>query len=144
MQTAQINFRIDPKLLKDIKQAAKKNDQAYTQWIIDACKDKLGQKAYTLEEISQQLDQHKTQLSQHETRLTQLEQRTDGKKDSPTHTKENLTQEITNKLTNAQLAKKIGVDPSTISRWATGKRQPPFDLEYSFDPTLKLWIKCET
>lgn len=133
MQTSQVNFRIDPKLLKDIKQAAKKNDQAYTQWIIDACKDKLGQKAYTLEEISQKLDQH-------ENRLTQLEQKTNPI--SPAG--ENLSQEVTDQLTNAELARKIGVAPSTVSRWATGKRQPPEDLKYKFDGHLKSWVKCET
>jgi transcriptional regulator with XRE-family HTH domain len=144
MQSAQVNFRIDPKFLKDIKQAANKNNQTYTQWIIDACKEKLGQKGYTTEEISQRLDKLTNQVSQHETRLTELEEKEDRKKNSPSHAGEDLSQEVTNKLTNAQLAKNIGVNASTVSRWATGKRQPPEDLEYSFDPTLKLWIKCET
>lgn len=47
-------------------------------------------------------------------------------------------------LTHAELARQLGVSSSTISRWSTGKRNPPEDLKYRFDRTLKLWIKNDT
>lgn len=42
-------------------------------------------------------------------------------------------------LTHAELARLLKVSPATISRWANGKRTPPKDLKYKFDPTSKLW-----
>ncbi|MBD2730920.1 hypothetical protein H6G96_32535 [Nostoc sp. FACHB-892] len=41
---AQVNFRIDPKLLEDIQTAAAKQDISYTQWILNQCKVALGLK----------------------------------------------------------------------------------------------------
>ena len=43
-------------------------------------------------------------------------------------------------LTNAELARRIKVSPSTVSRWATGKNQPPTDLEWEYDPKVKKWV----
>lgn len=37
MAKAQINFRIDPKLLEAIKAEAAKSDMTYTHWVIRAC-----------------------------------------------------------------------------------------------------------
>lgn len=46
---AQVNFRIDPKLLEDIQTAAAQQDISYTQWILNQCKVALGLKT----EVSQ-------------------------------------------------------------------------------------------
>ena len=44
-------------------------------------------------------------------------------------------------LTNAELARRIKVSPSTVSRWATGKSQPPKNLKWQYNPKLKKWIR---
>ncbi len=44
-------------------------------------------------------------------------------------------------LTNAELARRMGVSSSTVSRWANQKRQPPENLEWRYDPKLKKWVK---
>lgn len=44
-----------------------------------------------------------------------------------------------NQLTSAELARLLKVNPATISRWSTGKRQPPTDINWIFNSTTKLW-----
>ena len=53
---------------------------------------------------------------------------------------EPLEEPIKEQLTNAELARRIKVSPSTVSRWATQKRQPPTDLEWEYDPKVKKWV----
>lgn len=52
--------------------------------------------------------------------------------------------EKTIELTNAELARQLGVNPATVSRWANGKRQPPNELNYKFNPNSKTWTYCES
>jgi Arc/MetJ-type ribon-helix-helix transcriptional regulator len=54
--------------------------------------------------------------------------------ETPPANKSDLTE-----LTNAELARILGVNPATVSRWANGKRQPPSELKYKFDSTTKVW-----
>lgn len=52
------------------------------------------------------------------------------------------TQEPSNEqITNAELARRIKVNPSTVSKWANQKSRPPKNLEWRYDPKLKKWIK---
>ena len=52
-----------------------------------------------------------------------------------------ISEELNSPLTHAQLARQIGVSSSTISRWASGKRQPPENLEWKYNYQIKKWIK---
>ena len=54
---------------------------------------------------------------------------------------DNLKQQPDEKLTNAQLARRMGVASATVSRWANKKRQPPKNLEWQYDSLLKRWVK---
>ena len=128
MNKTQLNFRIEEELLKAIKKEAKRHGKNHTQWIIEQCQKGLDQQPLTLEELSDRL----TTISD---RLTAVENQLKPVSETPPEK---------TRLTNAQLAREIGINPSTISRWSTGKRKPPEDLQYKFDPALKLWIKDET
>ena len=44
-------------------------------------------------------------------------------------------------LTNAELARRMKVSPSTVSKWANQKYKPPQSLEWQYDPKLKKWVK---
>lgn len=50
-----------------------------------------------------------------------------------------VTLSDTPRLTNAELARLLGVSPATVSRWSTGKRQPPKNLNWEFNPVTKKW-----
>ena len=50
-------------------------------------------------------------------------------------------QQSNEQITNAELARLLNVSPTTVSRWATQKRQLPKDLEWQYDSQLKKWIK---
>ena len=43
-------------------------------------------------------------------------------------------------LTNAELARRMKVSPSTVSKWANRKSRPPKNLEWRYDPKLKKWV----
>ena len=98
---------------------------------IDNCIDKINQGNQERESLKKQLLQllDKNQI--------QSEELTNDivVKSNPTE------QELNNQLTHAQLARQIGVASSTVSRWANGKRQPPFDLEWSYNCSIKKWVK---
>ena len=54
---------------------------------------------------------------------------------------ESLQEESNEQLTNAELARRMNVSPATVSRWANQKRQPPLDLEWRYDLSLRKWVK---
>ena len=54
---------------------------------------------------------------------------------------DSISEELNSPLTHAQLARQIGVASSTISRWASGKRQPPENLEWKYNYQIKKWIR---
>jgi transcriptional regulator with XRE-family HTH domain len=130
----QLNFRIEEELLEKIKEAALSNGKTHTEWIINCCEERLGIKELSAEEIIKRLEQL-------EKRIAELEGQRKEEKTPELETTQ--SDHVSEELTNAQLAKKIGVDPSTVSRWITGKRKIPEDLKYKFDQTLKLWVKCD-
>lgn len=132
MKNSQVNFRIDSELLNEIKQAAEAVSKPYSQWIIEVCQEKLGKKTISLEEITEQLQEL-------ERRLNQLEEQADEKK-KPGH-KNYRSNHSQKGLTHTELGRLLSVNASTVSRWATGKRKTPQDLEYKFDKTLKLWVR---
>ncbi len=43
-------------------------------------------------------------------------------------------------LTHAELARRMNMSSATVSRWANGKRQPPKNLEWKYDPKVKKWV----
>ncbi len=55
--------------------------------------------------------------------------------------KEEPLEQSNKQLTNAELARLLNVSPSTVSRWASGKNQPPTNLEWEYDLKLKKWVK---
>ena len=54
---------------------------------------------------------------------------------------ESLQEQSYPQITNAELARLLNVSPTTVSRSATKKRQPPSKLEWRYDPSLKKWVK---
>ena len=54
---------------------------------------------------------------------------------------ETIESTLDEQLTNAELARLLGVSSSTVSRWATKKRELPKNLEWRYDPKLKKWVK---
>ncbi len=54
---------------------------------------------------------------------------------------ESLEEQLNEQLTNAELARRMNVSPSTVSRWVNQKSNPPKDLEWQYDPSLKKWVK---
>ena len=50
-------------------------------------------------------------------------------------------QQSNEQITNAELARLMNVSPTTVSRWATQKRQPPENLEWRYNSKLKKWVK---
>ena len=60
--------------------------------------------------------------------------------DTSIDTKETIEPTLDEQLTNAELARLLGVSSSTVSRWATKKREPPKNLEWRYDSQLKKWV----
>ena len=118
MAKTQLNFRIEEELLKAIKKEAKKSGKNHTQWIIEQCQIGLDRHPLTLEELSD--------------RITAIEEHLNPKAINPSQTE--------TRLTHAELARQLGVSSSTVSRWGTGKRKPPEDLNYHYDQEIKRWI----
>ena len=54
---------------------------------------------------------------------------------------ESLQEQSNEQITNAELARRIKVSPSTVSKWANQKSRPPKKLEWEYDPKLKKWVK---
>ena len=54
---------------------------------------------------------------------------------------ESLQEQSNEQITNAELARRMKVSPSTVSKWANQKSQPPKNLEWEYDPKLKKWVK---
>ena len=54
---------------------------------------------------------------------------------------ESLQEQSYPQITNAELARLLNVSPTTVSRWATQKRQPPENLEWRYNSKLKKWVK---
>ena len=73
--------------------------------------------------------------------VEQVEVELDNRIDTEKPLEESKKEQSNEQLTNAELARRIKVSPSTVSRWATGKNQPPTDLEWEYNPKLKKWIK---
>lgn len=136
MQKTQINFRIDLDLLEAIKTKAEEEGIPYTNWIVETCKEKLGysnsnsnlysEAENKLLELQKAFNELAKIVSDHEKILNS----------APKGTKEEAEE-----LTNAELARVLGIDPATCSRWATGKRKIPEDLEWMYDNQLKKWKK---
>ena len=73
--------------------------------------------------------------------ITKLDTSIDIRIDKEEAILETLETTLDEQLTNAELARLLGVSSSTVSRWATKKHQPPLDLEWRYDPSLKKWVK---
>ena len=54
---------------------------------------------------------------------------------------ESLQEQSNEQITNAELARRIKVSPSTVSKWANQKSRPPKNLEWEYNSKLKKWVK---
>lgn len=149
MDSQVISLRIPDRLLEKIDRVAQerypqKNDKRpnRSQVILDAI-ERLGESEKS--DKYSQLEERIKNLEQW--RESQTKQKATPKLERiiPNSAQANKNQqmnEVTNaELTNAELARLLKLSPSTISRWANGKRQSPDDLAYRFDPLSKLWKK---
>ena len=73
--------------------------------------------------------------------VEQVEVELDTRIDKEELLKESKKEQSNEQSTNAELARLLNVSPSTVSRWATGKNQPPTDLKWQYNPKLKKWIR---
>lgn len=124
MAKTQLNFRIEEELLKAIKKEAKRHGKNHTQWIIEQCQKGLDRHPLTLGELSD--------------RVTAIEEQLNFKKTQANEPQSNTPE---TGLTHAELARQLKVSSSTVSRWGTGKRNPPENLNYYYDQEIKKWIK---
>ena len=104
-----------------------------------ACIDKLDDRISKLtNNLDKRIDKIEEQVNELVTRLdNNIDKRIDRKKEEI----EDQQETITEQLTHAELARRINVSSSTVSRWANGKRQPPLNLEWRYDSQLKKWVK---
>ncbi len=122
-----IDKHIDNYLDKNIESYIEKYIDAHIETIVKTHLDQVG-----LKHLDTQLD---TNIDNYLD--TQLD--TDIDKEKPLT--ESLEQQLNEQLTNAELARRISVSPSTISKWANQKSNPPKDLEWRYDPKVKKWVK---
>lgn len=138
MAKAQINFRIDRKLLDAIKAEAERNEVGYTQWVIKACEHCLASgfvahgRSMSPEEVEakiekvlvqktaliwQEIESLKTDQSPRElnTRALQDQSGSTPKPDS-------FPSSLFNGLSGAALARRLRCDAGGVSRW---KKRPP-------------------
>ena len=54
---------------------------------------------------------------------------------------ESLQEQSNEQITNAELARRMKVSASTVSKWANQKSRPPKNLEWEYDSKLKKWVK---
>ena len=54
---------------------------------------------------------------------------------------ESLQEQSNEQITNAELACRMKVSASTVSKWANQKSRPPKNLEWRYDSSLKKWVK---
>ena len=103
------------------------------------CIDKLDSKISKLtDNLDKRIDKIEKQVNE---LITNLDNNLDKCIDK-LETKVDHRQEISNKqLTNTELARLLNMNPSTVSRWANGKHQPPKNLEWRYDSNLKKWVK---
>ena len=89
-------------------------------------------------DIDKRIDKLEEQVNKLITKLdTDIDKRIDNQKAIP----ESLEITPDKQLNHAELARQMGVSSSTVSRWANQKRQPPSDLEWRYDPSIKKWVK---
>lgn len=159
MKKEQVNYRIDIGLLLSIKAAASRQGISYTQWITDACRDKLYPNKTSNESEANLYDKLYSNLSSvlysklyeglYSILYSELvDTKTPKSFPNPTEGEDRnfidrikLDRELSKGLTNAQLARLLEKSPSTISRWSTGKRQPPDDFDWEFKPKLGKWYE---
>ncbi len=72
--------------------------------------------------------------------ITKLDTSIDIRIDKKETILETIEPTLDEQLTNAELARLLGVSSSTVSRWATKKRQPPKNLEWRYNSQLKKWV----
>lgn len=72
---------------------------------------------------------------------TNLDNNIDNNIDKEESLEESLQQQSNEQLSHAELARRMNVSSSTVSRWATKKCQPPKNFEWRYDPKLKKWVK---
>ena len=99
------------------------------------CIDKLENK------ISQSTDNLDKRIDKIEEQVNELVTKLDSRIDKCIDKEEDREETTNEQLTNAELARRMGVSPATVSRWANKKRQPPLDLEWRYDSKLKKWLK---
>ncbi len=103
------------------------------------CIDELDKKINQLDnKLDTRIDRIEEQVNE---LITKLDTRIDISIDKKETIVETLEPTPDKQLTNAELARLLNVSSSTVSRWATKKRQPPKDLEWRYDPSLKKWVK---
>ncbi len=99
------------------------------------CIDDLDNK---INQLDKKLD---IRIDKLEEQVNELITKLDTSIDTSIDTKETIEPTLDEQLTNAELARLLGVSSSTVSRWATKKRQPPKNLEWRYNPKLKKWVK---
>ncbi|MDJ0510857.1 MAG: helix-turn-helix domain-containing protein, partial [Crocosphaera sp.] len=99
------------------------------------CIDDLDNK---INQLDKKLD---IRIDKLEEQVNELITKLDTSIDTSIDTKETIEPTLDEQLTNAELARLLGVSSSTVSRWATKKREPPKNLEWRYDSQLKKWVK---
>ncbi len=107
------------------------------------CIDDLDNKINKLDnKLDIRIDKLEKQVNELITKLdTSIDIRIDKKETILETILETIEPTLDEQLTNAELARLLGVSSSTVSRWATKKRQPPKNLEWRYDSQLKKWVK---
>ena len=98
------------------------------------CIDDLDNK---INQLDKKLD---IRIDKLEEQVNELITKLDTSIDTSIDTKETIEPTLDEQLTNAELARLLGVSSSTVSRWATKKREPPKNLEWRYDSQLKKWV----
>ncbi len=103
------------------------------------CIDKLDNRISELtNNLDKRIDKIEEQVNKLITKLdSNIDKRIDREKEKVDDQQETTNQQ----LTHAELARRMNVSSSTVSRWANGKRQPPLNLEWRYDSKLKKWVK---
>ncbi len=98
---------------------------------IDKLDDRISQLTNNLDKRIDKIEEQVNQL------VIKIDSNIDKRIDKEEYRQETKNEE----LTNAELARRINVSSSTVSRWANGKRQPPEDLEWGYNSELKKWVR---
>ena len=123
-----LDGRIDENLITNLNP---QSDSIY----IDKLDNRISELA---KNIDKRIDKIEEQVNELVTKLdSNIDKRIDKEKQKVDDQQETTNEE----LTHAELARRINVSSSTVSRWANKKRQPPLNLEWRYNSQLKKWVK---